>query len=179
MSLYNLVHGENPFSSVLLAMLGITRNDVPRYRDCFWTGEHIAIHTRTGGGNRDSYDSPESRREAYPEIYDTEEAVNAGPFNRDLQALPTYVRDEDDDFDSTYATFYFTVPEAVAWVIPQLQAADATPAQKWHAALDKLKTADESDPQVKRIMGTMRPLFEQIVAAVNAPPSAANSGAKE
>lgn len=140
MSLYNLVNGENPFASVLLAMLGITRDSVPRYRDCWWTGELIAVHTRTGGGNRNDYEDG----------------------NSFLQSLPTYVSDADDDFDSTYATFYFTVPEAVAWVIPQLQAEGKTPREKWQEALDKIKTANVSDPQVKRIMDNLRPLFEQI-----------------
>lgn len=145
MSLYNLVHGENPFASVLLSMLGITRDDVPRYRDCFWTGEQIVVHTRTGGGNRDDYEDG----------------------NSFLQGLPTYISDADDDYDSTYANFYFTVPETVKWVIPQIQAEGKSPAEKWHEALERIKTADVNDPQVKRVMDTMRPLFEQIVASVS------------
>lgn len=148
MSLYNLVHGENPMAVILLGLLGLKRDDVPRYRDCYWTGEHIAVHTRTGGGNREGY--------------------KVG--NSFLQELPTYVRDQDDYFDSTYATFYFAIPDKFAWVIPQLQAEDATPAQRWQAFFDKMKEAiDENDPQMARVMSAMRPLLEQIQKFIETP----------
>ena len=140
MSLYNLIHGENPLAAILLGLLGLSRDNVPRYRDCYWTGNEIAVHTRTGGGNREGY----------------QEA------NDELTKLPTYVRDEDDDFDSTYATFYFKMPEQFAWVLSHLAAEDATPAQRWQTFFDKLKNGDQNDPQVKRTMNAMKPLLEKI-----------------
>lgn len=141
MSLYNLVHGENPFADVLLAILGLTRGDIPRYRDCYWTGTEIAVHTRTGGGNRDDYEGG----------------------NTNLQSMATYLRDEDADYDSTYATFYFSVPEKLAWIIPQLQAADKTPAERWQTAIGKLNDpASANDPQVERIMIAMQPVMEKL-----------------
>ena len=144
MSFYNLVHGENPMAHILLGLLGLTRGDVPRYRDCYWTGEYICVHTRTGGGNRESYQDG----------------------NDGLVMLPTYVRDEDDDFDSTYANFYFTVPETFAWAIPQLQAADATPQQKWESFFSKLQASDKNDPQVAKVLTAMGPVMQQISEAL-------------
>lgn len=148
MSLYNLVHGENNFASVLLAMLGLSRDEVPRYRDCYWTGEHIAIHTRTGGGNREDYEDG----------------------NAYLVSQPTYVRDDDDDHDSTYATFYFTVPEPLQWVIPHLQAEERTPGERWQCFLDRMRDpAAGDDPQVKRALEAMAPVFAKIEAFLAAP----------
>lgn len=47
------------------------------------------FHTRTGGGNRE---------------YHEEE-------NEELTKIPGYLYGEDDDFDSTYANFYYSYPE--------------------------------------------------------------------
>jgi len=89
MSLYNMLNGVNPATFVILPMLGEKHPDqYPRFRDCFIDGEEIHVHTRVGGGNR-----------------------NCGFGEEELQAHPNYLRDEDDDFDSTYATYIFSVPE--------------------------------------------------------------------
>lgn len=95
MSMYNMLHGMNPATFLILPMLGKHPDNYPRFRDCFITDEEadvedkIIIYTRTGGGNRDGY-----------------EAENAA-----MQAMPTFVRDYDDPFDCTYANFVFDVPE--------------------------------------------------------------------
>lgn len=91
--LYNALFGWNP-ACVLLAPMLTDENPqefFPRFRDCFLSGdkEHIEIYTRVGGGNRDAY----------------ADEIAA------LQSMPTYVSDEDDDFDCTYATFTFAVPD--------------------------------------------------------------------
>lgn len=171
MSLYNLVHGHNQMAPILLAMLGINPGDVPRYRDCWWDAEkqRIAVHTRTGGGNRDMYECEERARDNYPEYFAGENPP-AGPWNEDLRALPTFIDDEDDDFDSTYATFYFGVPEKMQWVIPHLTAQDKPPGERWQQFMDKMRDpASAEDPQVKRALGAMEPLFQQITAALNKP----------
>lgn len=180
MSLYNLIHGHNPMAPLLLAVLGLKSGDVPRYRDCWWDGEHqrIAIHTRTGGGNRPFYDSEERCRDNYPEYFPEDKPADhpSGPWNRDLRALPTFVYDEDDDYDSTYATFYFTVPEPMQWVIPHLTAQDKTPGERWQQFMDKMRDpASAEDPQVKRALGAMEPLFQQITEALNKPADSSGS----
>lgn len=173
MSLYNAIHGHNALAPVLLAMLGINPSNVPRYRDCWWDGEHIVIHTRTGGGNREFYDSLESCKDNYPDYFNDDRPTNenpSGPWNADLQALPTYVRDEDDDYDSTYANFYFSVPAPMQWVVPHLSAQDKTPGERWQGFMDKMRDpASADDPQVQRALGAMGPLFEQITEFLKKP----------
>jgi len=92
--LYNMVIGdghEHERGQILIALLGGV--DPGRFRDAWIErGEDgdpvIAIYTRNGGGNREEYK---------PEI----EAMRANAL---------YLRDADDTFDSTYATFYFAAP---------------------------------------------------------------------
>lgn len=89
MSLYNIMNGFNPACVLIMPMLGRKQNEYPRFRDCFVTEEkNIAIYTRVGGGNRNCGYGEE-------ELY------------KDENFLTTY----DDDFDSTYATYEFKVPE--------------------------------------------------------------------
>lgn len=109
MSLYNLLNGVSQATFFILPMLGKHPEEYPRFRDCF-IGELlnskeekdqfgipqktttddsvISVYTRVGGGNRESYQS---------EI-------------KEMQDMPTYVKDYDDDFDSTFATFIFSIP---------------------------------------------------------------------
>ena len=91
--LYNELFGWSP-ACVLLAPMLTDMNPqtfFPRFRDCYLSDdkEHIEIYTRVGGGNREEYAA---------EI-------------EEIRSMPTYEHDEDDDFDCTYATFTFSVPE--------------------------------------------------------------------
>jgi len=87
-NLYNMLFGMNSKSDLLLAVIGLKRHDVERFRDCDASddGSEITVYTRTGGGNRDDYP------------------------NTVLRHAPGWTRSEDDDFDSTYCTDYFAVP---------------------------------------------------------------------
>lgn len=113
MSLYNMINGVNPATFLILPMLGKHPSEYPRFRDC-WAGKTskneevdkfgipvihndpktkiISIYTRVGGNNRE----------------DHQEEID------ELRAMPEYVGDFDDDFDNTFATFEFNVPEK--WV---------------------------------------------------------------
>jgi hypothetical protein len=105
-----MAQGVNKLGVFFIApMLGGHPGDIfPRFRDCYleergfelnndWSvnvpkenakEEGIYIYTRVGGGNRYSY----------------KEEI------KKLQAHEDYIRDFDDDFDCTYATFVFKVP---------------------------------------------------------------------
>lgn len=88
-----MLFGWNP-ACVLIAPMLTDENPqtfFPRFRDCYVSdgGDTIEIYTRVGGGNRDEY----------------EDEIEA------LRNMPTYIRDYDDDFDDTYATFEFGVPD--------------------------------------------------------------------
>lgn len=90
MSLYNMIHGVNEKAPLLFSLAGLVQNAneiFPRFRDVYGhaEGTEIAIYTRVGGGNRESY----------AEVIEL------------IRKIPTYLRDEDDSFDSTFATFYF------------------------------------------------------------------------
>lgn len=142
MSLYNMIHGVNPLAGVLMKMLDITPGIVPRFRDCYFNGEHIVIYTRTGGGNREEY----------------------GAENDAMCELPGYVRDEDDDFDSTYASFYYEVPQQFHLLMDKLKsmAQKQTQSERWEAALDHIKSASPDDPVVQRMAEAFKPVFEAI-----------------
>ncbi len=58
----------------------------------------VEVYTRQGGGNRECYCSADD--EANP-------SYCSACSNDVLVELPSYLRDEDDTWDSTYATFYF------------------------------------------------------------------------
>ena len=88
MSLYNLLFGFNPACVTILPMLGRKQEEYPRFRDCFVTDDNnIAIYTRVGGNNRDCGFGEE-------ELYKDE----------------NFIRTYDDDFDNTFATYEFKVP---------------------------------------------------------------------
>lgn len=88
MSFYNMLFGMNPQSDLLLAVIGLRKNDVERFRDAHVgeDGKTISIYTRTGGGNRESY----------PNLL--------------MRKLPGWRGSVDDDFDCTYCTDTFDIP---------------------------------------------------------------------
>jgi hypothetical protein len=51
--LYNVLFGQHGNAGSVVADSGLTTEQIPRYRSCYWNGEHIVVHTRTGGGNRE------------------------------------------------------------------------------------------------------------------------------
>jgi hypothetical protein len=163
MSFYNMIHGVNPLSGVLLKMLDTTTGAIPRFRDCYFDGEHIVIYTRTGGGNRDFYESEQSCRANYPENF-TGTDDPSGPWNEDLRCLPGFVRDADDDYDCTYASFFFAVPEQFNLLLDKLRsmAQKETQSERWEAALDRIKTATPGDPLVARMTEAFAPVFKEI-----------------
>ena len=91
--LYNALFGWNVGACLFLATMLTDENPqefFPRFRDCWLSddGEHIVIYTRVGGGNR-----------------------NDGYGEEELYKMPEFVRTWDDDFDSTYGYYEFSVPE--------------------------------------------------------------------
>jgi hypothetical protein len=84
-----MINGVNPATFFILPMLGGKHPDnLPRFRDCFVKNDEIHIYTRVGGGNR-----------------------NCEFGEEELQSHQNYLRDFDDDYDSTYATYVFSVPD--------------------------------------------------------------------
>ena len=125
-------------------MLGTTKDKVPRYRDCYLDAEQkrLVIYTRTGGGNRDSCEDEETCRENYPEYFQGNNP-KTGPWNSDLRALPNYIYDKDEEFDSTYANFYFSFPQEYENELVAMCNGDVefTPSEKWKRLLSSFDEA--------------------------------------
>jgi len=123
-SLYNMVMGTNSIAGALLAALELSPDRLGRPRDAWLDGEEIVVLTRCGGGNRDDYE----------QVFE------------DLRAHPCYLRDEDDDYDSTYALIHFRFPEQYAEPLREASRR-AGPAkslhERWEAAIAAIKAAPE------------------------------------
>lgn len=127
MSLYNAIFGANPVGPALVALIGEYRPiDVGRFRDAWVEHEGddllIRVHTRNGGGNREDYDDPS------------------------MQEHPWYVRDADDDFDSTYADYWFRPDLAaldpnVASALVEMAQAPVDMTERWQAAIKAIEGA--------------------------------------
>lgn len=115
--LYNVVFGNTPMMPALLRLLGDP--NVGRLRDA-WLEKlpdgtlRIAVYTRNGGGNREHYSD------------DREEGVECGCtgciITYSLPSHPLYIEDRDDEFDCTYATVYFRVPDNAAALLVEMGA---------------------------------------------------------
>ena len=118
--LYNMLFGENDQKSVLLSMIGMENFDFGRFRDIYVTEEHIVVHTRCGGGNREDYE------------YVFENASEN----------PYYSHDEDDDFDCTYADIFFRHPEEYKEVLQEMAKGTITPSEKWKLMFEALNNGE-------------------------------------
>lgn len=136
MSLYNLAFGINDLAGFLMKNLDLDTSDVPRFRDCYYDSEKkmIVIYTRTGGGNRDFYENYEQRHKNYPEYSDT-----SGPWNEDLRSHPLFLDDMDDEYDSTYARFFFKVPENIESLLSQINSSDIKHEDRWEKLIETIK----------------------------------------
>ena len=117
MSLYNTLFGTNPYAAAIIWALDLTPADCGRFRDCFVTNDEIAIYTRNGGGNRDTQ----------------------GEAIRRMQQHPNYLRDKDDSYDNTYATFYFSFPEDLREELKALDQGDFDPSARWVDKIEEIK----------------------------------------
>lgn len=164
MSLYNAIHGVNPLAGLLLGFLDLDAAQVPRFRDVYITPDGlIAVHTRTGGGNRLFYESEERCREEYPEAFDGSQEAPSGPWNDDLRKVAGFSHDEDDEFDATYATFFFKPETDIAPFIEEIQRVmgSETPAEKWQKLFADME-ANRNTPRVARALDAGRPIIEAI-----------------
>lgn len=143
MSLYNLMFGTNPAADFLLAILGVVRNEVPRFRDCYLQGNTIVIHTRTGGGNREEY-----------------QAENAW-----LTRVPGFLHDSDSQIDFTYADFAYEIPAKFKAECELLRdhGAERNPAKAWQELFAKLNDPKhKDDPEVLAALAAVKPVIDKI-----------------
>ena len=164
MSLYNMLHGVNPLTRVLLSIIGLPIESIPRFRDVYvdHPAKRIVVHTRTGGGNRPYYESEERCRSEDPEYFEGEDPPD-GPWNQDMRENEHYDYDADDSFDSTYANFYFRIPEDYREQVIALGRENVPPEQKWRDLLRAMQS-DPDSPMVKEAVEKVRPVIEKALA---------------
>ena len=131
--LYNVLFGQSKSAPVLLGVIGLEQGSFYRFRDCYLSeaGE-IAVYTRGGGGNRECYCANGGHPHEDGCVVPTQDA---------LREHPCYLRDDDDEFDSTYATFYFKIPEnldreKLAGIDPELKREEV-----WAQFFDSMRAA--------------------------------------
>jgi hypothetical protein len=136
MSMYGLVFNGQQAQErgrALLAALGFTAfTDVGRYRDS-WVergddGEPVvAVYTRNGGGNRGCYAEFDMACDGH---------CTGCVATKVLPAHPLYLRDRDDDFDSTYATFYFRAPAEWRDQLEEIAQEPVNMSERWQQAIE-------------------------------------------
>jgi len=165
MSLYNALFGVNNLAPLVLNALNLTGNDVPRIRDAYLDIEtdELVIYTRTGGGNRDYYENKDRRIAEYGD------SNIEGPYNEDLQNRANYLRDEDDDYDSTYALFYFSIPEEfkpIFQTLKELNISGGNPQDKFQKLISDLESG-KNTPETERALNVGKQLLQGIENKLN------------
>lgn len=161
-----MMHGVDPNAPLLMSILGLdVEGGTPsgRFRDIHVNedGTRILLLTRNGGGNREhwafSYDNdggPDCRCPGCIQEYV-------------LPKHPNYVRDWDDDFDSTFAHTEFTVPEEYLPITRAIATgeAPATLREKTEAACSALKGMSKeqlrSDARFKPLLDALDRMLQQ------------------
>lgn len=118
MSLYNMMFGENQLAPLIVRTLGKTEGDFGRFRDAFVADGKICIYTRCGGGNR----------EDYLDVFEQ------------MRDHPNFLEDKDDDFDSTYCTFFFSFPDDFKRELEKINAKEPwDPSERWQKMINALQ----------------------------------------
>jgi hypothetical protein len=146
MSMYEMMHGVNPYAAYVMGVLGFTKpvEQVPRLRDAYVDLEgNLVVFTRAGGPNRRS-----------PDLY---------PLVQQLEARPGWLRTEDWDVDNTYAKFVYAPPAEHAELLRQLADVGARmdPSQRHEALMQDLR-APTPKPSTRAALERAKPLMDQI-----------------
>ena len=168
MSLYNAIFRKNPLSKILLGLIGLTEKDFYRFRDCYLNEDgNISVYTRGGGGNRECFCGEYSKDECT--VIDSDNNRHTPGcvclFHAANQLHPNYLNDFNDDFDNTYASFIFSIPESGKYVIDVFKEANVgnrNPEKMWKVLFEKLDKCDKNDPYVKRATEIGKTLIDEI-----------------
>lgn len=144
--MYNALFGFNENSDTLLSFLELSQEDFGRFRDCYFSkdGQNIIVYTRCGGGNREDYQDV---------------------FNK-MKQHPNYIKDYDDDFDETYASIEFSIPDKYKEQCTELfkNADTNTGAEKFQALFQDMETDIDkvmlNNERVRNVTMNLQSLFE-------------------
>lgn len=158
MGLYNVLFGVNPLTVLLRPILDLDQDGGKwrsgRFRDIYLNadGSRIILYTRNGGGNRKHWDDESEEGEGC--------ACAGCTITRHLPKHPQYVRDWDDDFDSTYAYVEFTVPEQWQDVCTGLATGEepATVSARFDTLVSALEAKEQTE-ETKRALEVGKEIF--------------------
>ena len=148
--LYNMIFGYSDQAPVALGLIGKTSDDFMRFRDA-WLEKgpdgtvRIAVYTRMGGGNRDHGDWGTCDLTG-------EQGYGDGPcwgcWVDSVATWPGYLGGVDDEFDNTYRTFYFQVPEEWSERVAALDVQDTVDTgARWAQLAESLKASTAGSDQ--------------------------------
>ena len=151
MSLYNQLFDENPDAAVLIGFLGLNKEIFGRYRNIYLNkaGDKIIVYTRCGGGNRTEYER----------VFEM------------MKRHPNYLRDYDDEHDSTYAYIEFSVPDKYKSTAQRMKP-DKEPLTVWEQFQDHIKKSNENPNGLEAKKDMM--IAEQIIKAMENPKQGIN-----
>jgi len=150
MSLYNMLFGTNKIASTLLFILDLNQPDKiwdsGRFRDIYLNedGTSIILYTRNGGGNRRHWDLSYSKYKEGPDC-----PCPGCTLTYKLKKHPNYIKDYDDDFDSTYAYVEFGVPKQFKEIAESLATGKKPQSihEKFDNYIEKIKAGKEQIPE--------------------------------
>lgn len=163
--MYNMLHGVNPLSDIILAMLDLKRADIPRFRDVHFHESKIAVYTRLGGNNRECWNSQWGAvsKSLLDEGWTQETCTCPGCWiSRTVAEHPSYLSDSDDDFDSTYATVYFSIPKEWNHLIELTKEMKWRGDDEWDKTFKRLNAKGPTDKEIE----AFRPVMDQIMRAL-------------
>jgi hypothetical protein len=157
-----MLHGKNPFSAILLKVLDIDQNNGKwrsgRFRDIYLNKDatEIILYTRNGGGNREHYDENEEGENC---------TCTGCTIQYHLPKHPNYLRDKDDDFDSTYAYIEFSVPEKYKEFVKEFMTGEepVTIAEKFEKTMSELNVMSAEDIKKDDRFKSIAEIFGKIV----------------
>lgn len=151
--LYNMLFGTNPASQYLLAAIGFNLENqsgwpLSRFRDTYANedGTKVFVFTRNGG-------------------LPFEDQVM---INEKLTQHPNYVKHWLDEFDSTYCTYEFNVPEEFLKITKQIAEMTDTmpPMQRFKKLMDDM-TNNKSNEQVDHAVNAGNKILDAILSATD------------
>lgn len=143
MSMYNMLHGMNPFSEVICHLLGIDIYKIKRFRDSgiIYEDKLIWIYTRTGGKNEKSYP------------------------NTILTKNPLYKESLNEPADDTYKIYYFNFPSDPVMISKINKLSTLLPSSKpvdWNAYFENFEENIKNNSEVKAFNKQLEELLNHI-----------------
>jgi len=157
MGLYNMLFGTNPQAPILMALLNLDQDNgeftTGRFRDIYIDGEFIVLHTRNGGVNRVG---------CLDDGNDKQCTCCACCINNILPTHPNYHHDLDDEFDNTYNSCYFTIPDAAKdW-----ENIWSSPRDKWDGLFKAMENKKDPTEDEKRAIEKGKEIMKKIMERV-------------